>query len=74
MLLREGELPAGEIAQQLGMSPPATLTPPAKVKKPRALSLSARKKNFIFYELNTSFFEELLLWIKQFQSNPGGTP
>lgn len=24
VLLREGELPAGEIAQQLGMSPPAT--------------------------------------------------
>ena len=22
----------------------------------------------MFYELNTSFFEELLLWIKQFQS------
>ena len=58
VLLREGELPAGEIAQQLGMS---------KLKT-AGLVFERKEKNFIFYELNTSFFEELLLWIKQFQS------
>ena len=41
VLLREGELPAGEIAQQLGMSPPATswMTP----SPPTPLCRSDRK-------------------------------
>ena len=67
VLLREGELPAGEIAQQLGMSPPAISHHLQKLKT-AGLVFERKEKNFIFYELNTSFFEELLLWIKQFQS------
>ena len=58
VLLREGEL---------GMSPPATSHHLQKLKT-AGLVFERKEKNFIFYELNTSFFEELLLWIKQFQS------
>ncbi len=67
VLLREGQLPAGEIAKQLGMSPPATSHHLQKLKS-AGLIFERKEKNFIFYELNTSFFEELLLWIKQFES------
>ena len=28
-----------------------------------------REKNFIYYELNTSVFDELILWIGQFGGN-----
>lgn len=31
------------------------------------LIFETKHKNFIFYELNTSFFEEIVLWISQFK-------
>ena len=43
VLLREGELPAGEIAQQLGMSPPATSHHLQKLK-PAGLVFERKEK------------------------------
>lgn len=70
--LRDGELSAGEIAQMLQMSPPATSHHLQKLKS-AGLIFERKEKNFIFYELNTSFFEELLLWIKQFEQKKEGS-
>lgn len=64
--LREGELSAGEIAQHLEMSPPATSHHLQKLKA-AGLIFERKEKNFIYYELNTSLFEELLLWLNQFE-------
>lgn len=64
--LREGELSAGEIAQHLDMTPPATSHHLQKLKSAGLIS-ERKEKNFIYYELNTSLFEELLLWINQFE-------
>ena len=63
VLLREKELSAGEIAQ---MTPPATSHHLQKLKYAGLIS-ERKEKNYIFYELNTSLFEELLLWLKQFE-------
>ena len=64
--LREKELSAGEIAQLLQMTPPATSQHLQKLKYAGLVS-ERKEKNYIFYELNTSLFEELLLWLKQFE-------
>ena len=34
--------------------------------KKAELILEERQKNFIYYRLNTSVFEEMMLWIAQF--------
>ena len=64
--LRENELSAGEIAQLLQMTPPAISHHLQKLKYAGLVS-ERKEKNYIFYELNTSLFEELLLWLKQFE-------
>lgn len=35
------------------------------------LVFETKQKNFVFYELNTSVFEELMLWISQFMGGDG---
>ena len=51
--LREKELSAGEIAQLLQMTPPATSHHLQKLKYAGLVS-ERKEKNYIFYELNTS--------------------
>ena len=56
---------AGELAEKLGISP-AALSYHLKLLKEAGLILEYRQKNYIYYEVNTSVFEELILWVKQF--------
>ncbi len=65
LLLRAGRMNAGEIAQQTGIAPNA-LSYHLKLLKSAELVLEYREKNFIYYELNTSVFQELILWVSQF--------
>ena len=65
VMLREGRLNAGEIAERLSMTP-AALSYHLKLLKEADLVLEYRSKNFIYYEINTSVFEELILWVEQF--------
>ena len=37
-----------------------------KLLKGADLIMEYKEKNFIYYEINTSVFEELILWIRQF--------
>ena len=64
-MLRSGRLNAGEIAQRLGISP-AALSYHLKLLKAADLVLEYKEKNFIYYEVNTSVFQELILWVSQF--------
>ena len=59
-MLRNGRLPAGEIASKFDMTG-ATISYHLSILKKADLVRETREKNFIFYELNTSVFEELLL-------------
>ena len=65
VMLKNGRMNAGEIAEKLGITP-AALSYHLKLLKGADLILEYKQKNFIYYEINTSVFEELILWIGQF--------
>ncbi|MCR5405918.1 MAG: autorepressor SdpR family transcription factor [Lachnospiraceae bacterium] len=65
VMLKSGRMNAGEIAERLRITP-AALSYHLKMLKAADLILEYKQKNFIFYEINTSVFEELILWIGQF--------
>ncbi len=65
VMLKNGRMNAGEIAKQLGITP-AALSYHLKLLKGADLIMEYKQKNFIYYEINTSVFDELILWIGQF--------
>lgn len=67
-MLRGGRLNAGEIAEKLNITP-AALSYHLKLLKKADLVMEYKEKNFVFYELNTSVFDEMILWMKQFGGN-----
>lgn len=70
LLLRGGRMTAGELAGHFGQSPAAMSYHLSKLKKAELVT-EFKQKNFIYYELNVSVLEELLLWIKQFSDKEG---
>ena len=65
VMLKNGRMNAGEIAEELGITP-AALSYHLKQLKAADLIMEYKRKNFIYYEINTSVFDELILWIGQF--------
>ena len=65
LLLREGRLSAGEISEKMGITP-AALSYHLRLLKGADLVMEYKIKNFVYYEVNTSVFEDLILWAKQF--------
>lgn len=68
-LLRNGRLSAGEIGSHFDMTG-ATISYHLAILKKAGLVFENREKNFIFYELNTSVVEEVMLWLSELR---GGT-
>ena len=69
MMLRDGSMSAGEIGSHFDMTG-ATISYHLGILKKADLVLESREKNFIYYELNTSVLEEIMLWISELK---GGT-
>ena len=65
VLLRQGRMSAGEIAEKLGVTP-AALSYHLRLLKQADLLIEYKEKNFIYFELNTSVLDELILWVSQF--------
>ena len=61
-LLKAGTLSAGEITDHFDVTP-ASISRHLSVLKDADLVRDQRKGKFIFYELNTSVLEEIMLWI-----------
>ena len=61
-LLKAGRLPAGQIAQYFPVSD-AAVSKHLSVLKEADLIRDAREGKFIYYELNTSVLEEVMLWL-----------
>lgn len=61
-LLKSGRKSAGEIAEQFPVSG-AAVSKHLSVLKEADLIRDAREGKFIFYELNASVLEEVLLWV-----------
>lgn len=66
VLLKGGRLSAGEIGQHFDISG-ATISYHLSQLKKANLIFETRCKNYVFYELNISVFEEIMLWLAQFQ-------
>ena len=61
-MLKEEKKSAGELASEFNLSG-ATVSYHITQLKKAGLILETRHKNFIYYELNASVFEEVLVWI-----------
>ena len=61
-LLKSGRLSAGEIAEKFPVSG-AAVSKHLSVLREADLIRDAREGKFIFYELNTSVLEEVMLWL-----------
>ena len=68
IMLKKGRMSAGEIAEELNITP-AALSYHLKQLKSADLVMEYKHKNFVYYEINATVFEELILWIKQFGGN-----
>ena len=61
-LLKAGPMSAGDIASHFDMTG-ATVSYHLKMLKTADLIWEKKEKNFIFYELNTSVLEDVMVWI-----------
>ncbi|MFB0972795.1 MAG: autorepressor SdpR family transcription factor [Neofamilia sp.] len=68
MLRKQGSLNAGEIASEFNLTN-ATISYHLKILKNADLIYERKEKNFIFYELNTSIFEDILTWFVKFKGS-----
>jgi len=66
--LRGGRLSAGEIAEHFPVSG-AAVSKHLSVLKEADLIRDTREGKFIFYDLNTSVLEEVMLWIAGLKEN-----
>lgn len=66
-MLKNKPLSAGEIAKQFDMTQ-ATVSYHLKVLKKADLISENRKKNFIYYELNLTVLEELMMWLSDLKN------
>lgn len=64
-ILKSGRLSAGEIAKHFDLSA-ATISHHLSILKKAGLIVETKYKNYIYYDINVSVFEEVMLWISQF--------
>ena len=65
MMLKSGRMSAGEIGQQFSMTG-ATISYHLSQLKKADLIFETKHKNYIYYEINVSVVEEVMLWLSQF--------
>ena len=62
-MLKNGRMSAGEIAERLGVTP-AALSYHLKLLREADMVMEYKQKNFVYYEINTGVFEDIILWIE----------
>ena len=62
MLLKKQRLSAGEIVSNFDMTG-ATISYHLNILKKAGLVFEQKEKNYIYYELNASVVEEVMLWL-----------
>lgn len=67
-LLKDGRKSAGEIAKALNITP-AALSYHLRLLKEAGLVMEYKEKNFIYYSLDMTVFDEMLMWFKGFTDN-----
>ena len=64
MVLRDGSMSAGEIGSHFDMTG-ATISYHLKILKKAELIFEKKEGNYIYYTLNTSVVEEVMLWLSE---------
>lgn len=67
-MLKKGTISAGDISESFDVSQ-AAISRHLSVLKDADLIRDKRDGKFIYYELNTSVFEEIMLWISSFKGD-----
>lgn len=70
VMLKRGRMSAGEIGSHFNMTG-ATISYHLSILKKAELVYEQREKNFIYYELNTSVVEEVMLWLSELRGGSG---
>lgn len=64
-LLKGGRRSAGELAKAFDMSP-AALSYHLRLLKEAGLVMEYKEKNFVYYSLDMTVFDEMIMWFKGF--------
>lgn len=64
LMLREGTMSAGDIARRLDISP-AALSYHLRLLKGADLVFEYKEKNYVYYALNATVVDEIILWFGQ---------
>ena len=67
-LLKKGKMSAGDIGTNFDMTG-ATISHHLSQLKKADLIRESKDKNYIFYSLNASVLEEVMLWLKDLKEN-----
>lgn len=67
-LLKKDRLSAGEIGSHFNMTG-ATISYHLGILKKAGLVFESREKNYIYYQLNTSVVEEVMLWLAELKGD-----
>ena len=67
-LLKQKPLSAGEIGSHFDMTG-ATISYHLGILKKAGLVFESREKNYIYYQLNTSVVEEVMLWLAELKGD-----
>lgn len=70
-LLKDGRKTAGEISNSFNLTGATVSYHLSNLKKANLIT-ETKQKNFIFYELNSSVFEDVLVWIYKLGGNKNG--
>ena len=68
-LLKKGRLPAGEICAHFSVSA-AAISKHLAILKEADLIRNQKAGKYIYYELNASVLEEILLWLQDLKDSP----
>lgn len=67
-LLKNGRLSAGEIGSHFEMTG-ATISYHLSILRKAGLIFESKEKNYIYYTLNTSVVEEVMLWLSELKGD-----
>ena len=67
-ILKKGKISSGDLAKEMEMTPQALSYHLKKLKK-ADLIYETKYKNFIYYELNLTILDEVILWIENLRKD-----
>lgn len=66
-ILKRGKRSSGDLAKEMGMTPQALSYHLKKLKKAEII-YETKYKNFIYYELDLTVLDEIILWINDLKA------